>query len=557
MSDIEPTKRARGEGAEASPADSSDGVDGVDGVDTGVLVAARRAKLDALRRELGIEPYGERVDDLVDLATARARFSEAHHVAHAASVAAAKSASAANAASASDGATVRIDDPREVAKVAGRIMQHRDLGKLIFIFLRDHTGDLQISISRSEVDAPTWELAKRLDYGDVVVAEGPIGRTNKGEVCVWARSLSIQAKSLAPPPEKFHGLSDPEIRYRRRYVDMYANPETLRTFSLRSRLVTSVRRYMSTRGFLEVETPMMQPIAGGAAARPFVTHHNALGMPLFLRVAPELYLKRLLVGGMPRVFEINRNFRNEGVDRSHNPEFTMMEAYQAFGDCWTMLELTEGLIHELALETATLEGRGVANGGPVLPFGDLRIDYSRPFTRVRYGDLFERCFGFPMEDEARVRAEATRRHVPDAAKKNHWFIVDFLFEEHAEKLVDRSKPTFITDYPSAISPLTRPNRAMPHLAERWDLFIAGMEIGPAYTELNDPDIQLAKFTEQLAGIDDEAQTFRSLDEDFLEALRVGMPPAGGLGLGIDRVVMLLANQASIRDVILFPLMRPQ
>lgn len=548
-------------------AGAGEGGAGESTADESVLVAARRAKLESLRRDLGLEPYGHRVDGLRDLAGARALFREEHHAAHTAAHAAALSAAkaeaaalAAAAAASAPGATApapalgAVDDPREVVRIAGRIMQHRDLGKLIFIFLRDHTGDLQVSISRSEVEPATWELAKRLDYGDVVVAEGPIGRTNKGEVCVWARTIGLHAKSLAPPPEKFHGLSDPEIRYRRRYVDMYANPETLRTFTLRSRLVTSVRRFMSDRGFLEVETPMMQPIAGGAAARPFVTHHNALGMPLFLRVAPELYLKRLLVGGMPRVFEINRNFRNEGVDRSHNPEFTMMEAYQAFGDCWTMLELTESLVHELACEVA---GTAIDGEGPRLPFGDLVIDYSKPFTRVRYGDLFERCFGFPMEDEAKVRAESQRRHVPEAARKEHWYLVDFLFEEHAEKLVDRTKPTFITDYPSAISPLTRPNRQKPHLAERWDLFIAGMEIGPAYTELNDPDIQLAKFTEQLSGIDEEAQTFRSLDEDFLEALRVGMPPAGGLGLGIDRVVMLLANQASIRDVILFPLMRPQ
>ncbi|MBX3355554.1 MAG: lysine--tRNA ligase [Phycisphaeraceae bacterium] len=542
-----------------APRKSDDGQAGETASEVSVLVAARRAKLEALRRDLGIEPYGQRVDGLVDLATARSRFSEADHHAHTEAVAAAK-----NAAGAPGSVAAAISDPRQVVKVAGRIMQHRDLGKLIFIFLRDHSGDLQVSISRNEVDAAAWELAKHLDYGDLVVAEGPIGRTNKGEICVWAKSLSMHAKSLVPPPEKFHGLSDPEIRYRRRAMDMYANPETMRTFALRSRLVTSVRRFMSERGYLEVETPMMQPIAGGAAARPFVTHHNALGIPLFLRVAPELYLKRLLVGGMPKVFEINRNFRNEGVDRSHNPEFTMMEAYQAFGDCWTMLELTESLIHELAVEVASLGreapdgAKAVAEGdGPVLPFGDLQINYARPFTRVKYGELFERQFGFPMEDERAVRAEAQRRHVSDAARKDHWFLVDQLFEDHAEHLVDRARPTFITDYPSAISPLTRPNRAVPHLAERWDLFIAGMEIGPAYTELNDPDIQLAKFTEQLAGIDEEAQTFRSLDEDFLEALRVGMPPAGGLGLGIDRVVMLLANQPSIRDVILFPLMRPQ
>jgi len=506
-----------------------------EGVDASVLVAARRAKLAALRGEFGVEPYGHRVDGLTELAAARRLFREEAHLAFEAEPS---------------------KETRAVAKVAGRVMQHRDLGKLVFLWLRDHTGDLQVSVSKAQVPPGVWEIAKRLDYGDVVVAEGPVGRTQKGEICIWASAVEIHSKSLAPPPEKFHGLSDPELRYRRRYVDMYANPETVRTFALRSRIVASIRRFMERQGYLEVETPMMQPVAGGAAARPFVTHHNALGIPLFLRVAPELYLKRLLVGGLPRVFEINRNFRNEGVDRSHNPEFTMMEAYQAFGDCWTMLELTESLIHELALQVAEERGTG-AGSGPILPFGELSIDYARPFRRVRYGELFEQSCGFPMEDEAKVRTEAQRRHVPDAAKKDHWLLVDLLFEAHAESLIDRAKPTFITDYPSAISPLTRPNRAAPHLAERWDLFIGGMEIGPAYTELNDPDVQLAKFTEQLAGIDEEAQTFRTVDEDFLEALRVGMPPAGGLGLGIDRVAMLLADQPSIRDVILFPLMRPQ
>ncbi|MFO0828256.1 MAG: lysine--tRNA ligase [Phycisphaerales bacterium] len=519
--------------AEPAPSDGSD------------LVAARREKLRRYRATHGIEPYGQRVDGIVALSEARAKFDEAAHVGYE-----------------STAKTPTPDDRRPRVRVAGRVVQHRDIGKLVFFWLRDHSGDLQVSISKSAVSDRDFDIAKSLDYGDIVVADGPVGRTNKGEICVWASALDIHCKSLAPPPEKWHGLTDPEIRYRKRYVDMYANPEVIRTFESRSRIVSRIRRYMESQGYLEVETPMMQPLAGGAAARPFVTHHNALDMELFLRIAPELYLKRLLVGGMPKVFEINRNFRNEGVDRSHNPEFTAMEAYQAFGDYMTMLELVEGLVHTLACEqwkdrvAAKLATDGTESA-PTLPYGELRIDYRRPFERVTYAALFERACGFPMTDVERVRAKAKQMHVKDVDKLDDWLLVNELFEELAEPLLDPARPTFVLDYPSAISPLTRPSRSDPSVCERWDLFIAGMEIGPAYSELNDPDIQLAKFTEQLKGADDEESTFRSLDEDFLESLRVGMPPAGGMGLGVDRVAMLMTDSPSIRDVILFPLLKKQ
>ena len=506
------------------------------------LEAARRAKLERFRTELKLEPFGSRVEGLVPLAAARAEFREELQV-----------AADAEAAKAKADPSHAPAEPRPVRRVAGRIVQHRDLGKLVFVWLRDHSGDLQVSISKAAVSAGEFELAKALDYGDIVSAEGPVGRTNKGEVCVWARSVTLQCKSLAPPPGKWHGLEDAETRCRRRYMDMWATPRTMATFQARSRIVSVVRRFMEARGFQEVETPMMQPLAGGAAARPFVTRHNALDMQLFMRVAPELYLKRLLVGGMPKVFEINRNFRNEGVDRSHNPEFTALEAYEAFGDCWTMLELTESLVHEAAAEMA--KDRQDAGPGPVLPFGPLRVDYAKPFVRVTFGELFERGAGFGMFDEAKVRAEALKRHVSDAAKLDHWLLVEALFELVGEPLLDPCKPTFVTDWPAAISPLTRPRRDDPRLCERWDLFIAGMEVGPAYTELNDPVIQREKFTAQLAGIDDEESTFRTLDEDFLDALKVGMPPAGGMGLGMDRLVMLLTDSPSIRDVILFPLLK--
>ncbi len=507
------------------------------------LLAARRQKLRFLREELGVDPYGSRVDGLVALSTAREAFDEAAHEARE--------------------ADPESEDRRPEVLVSGRVMQHRDMGKLVFMTLRDHTGDLQVSVSKAECERERFRLAKKLDYGDLVVAGGRMGRTKRGEICVWADRVEIHAKSLAPPPEKWHGLSDPEIRFRRRYVDLHANPEAIRTLQDRAMIVSRMRRFMESRGYLEVETPMMQPLAGGAAARPFVTHHNALDIDLFLRIAPELYLKRLLVGGLPRVFEINRNFRNEGVDRSHNPEFTVMECYQAFGDCWTMLELTESLLHELAVASADdRRARGdEAVGGtpeaPVLPFDGIEVDWARPFVRVTYAELFERGVGVDVRDEAAVREKAAAHGMEDAATLDRWLLANRLFEELAEPLIDPARPTFVTGYPSAISPLTRPDAEDPDFSGRWDVFVAGMEIGPAYTELNDPEIQLAKFTEQLSGADDEDQAFRSLDEDFVDALRVGMPPAGGLGLGVDRIVMLLTGQRTIREVIAFPLMRPE
>ena len=531
--------------AEPTPTATASGTAGT-AVREDPLVAARKEKLARWREEHAISGYGHRIDGLIPLAEARDRFDAA---AHAARVAAVEEAG---------GEESGVADERPEVLVAGRCVQHRAMGRLVFIVLRDETGDLQVSISRSAVDAAAFAVARKLDYGDIVVVGGRMGMTNKGETCVWADRFELHCKSLVPPPEKYHGLADPELRYRHRYVDMYANPETIRTFMARSRILSSMRRILEDRGYLEVETPMMQPLAGGAAARPFATHHNALDLPLFLRIAPELYLKRLLVGGMSAVFEINRNFRNEGVDRSHNPEFTSLEAYRAFGDCWTMLELTEELLHRLATEAVAAGGwQAGPDGGPRIDFGGRSIDWSRPFPRRRYGDLFEEAFGFPMEDEARVREAARAAGLEHAGTMDHWLLVNELYEQRCEPMVDPSRPTFVTDYPAAISPLTRPQEDAPHLAHRWELLCGGMELGTAYTELNDPEIQLRTFTAQLAGADEEETTLRSVDEDFLHALRVGMPPAGGLGLGVDRIVMLMTGAASIRDVILFPLMKPE
>jgi lysyl-tRNA synthetase class 2 len=332
-----------------------------------------------------------------------------------------------------------------------------------------------------------------------------------------------------------------EARYRKRYVDLFANDEVMKVFEARVRIVRAIRAFLDDRGFLEVETPMMQPNPGGAAARPFLTHHNALDTDLYLRIAPELYLKRLLVGGMEKVYEINRNFRNEGISTRHSPEFTMLEVYEAYGDYRTMMELTEALITNVADEIGA--GRSIR-------WGDSEIDLSRPWPRERYADLLERNAGVEFADREGV-LKAAKAHGVDTDKLSLYEAAQELFEETVEKTLVR--PTFVVDYPTAISPLAKVSPSDPEFAERFELFIGGMEIAPAYSELNDPIEQERRFAEQLA---DAAGEWAALDSDFIEALRTGMPPAGGLGIGIDRLVMLFTDSRSIRDVILFPLLRP-
>lgn len=423
--------------------------------------------------------------------------------------------------------------------------------------------DLQVAISKKDCADPGFEVTKLLDLGDVVIVEGPLMKTKAGEITIWASKLEMACKSVAPPPAKWEGLQDVELRYRRRYVDLWANPHTMSDFKLRSKLTSLIRRFLENRGYMEVETPVLQVQAGGAAARPFVTHMNALDIDLFMRVAPELYLKRLLVGGMPRVFEWSRNFRNEGLDKTHNPEFTILELYEAFGDYNTMRELTESLFRECARCVKT-EGIGHQASGTgsdlVLNFGEWTIDFAKPFDVVKYEEVFERALGISMWDSAKVIAEAKKRGLPTHSKEGVAFdpllVVNELFDV-AEESIDPSRPTFVIDYPAALCPLTRPKKGRPEVAERFELFIGGMEMANAYTELNDPDIQEAKFREQLAGIDDEESTFRTFDEDFVNALKVGMPPAGGLGIGIERLLMVMLNQRTIRDVLLFPMMKPE
>jgi len=477
------------------------------------LTEDRRRKL-ARIRELGDNPYGERFEGHIALKRAREQFADT------------------------------ADDAPCHAKIAGRIVFLRDIGKLIFVRLRDWSGELQVGLSKKHLP-DRWDLAKLFEIGDIIGAEGKMGVTKTGELTVWADRTWIMTKSLTPPPEKWHGLTDVELRYRQRYVDLIYNPDVTKMFILRTQLMERIRRFMVHRGFLEVETPMLQALAGGAAARPFVTHHNSLDIDLFLRIAPELYLKRLLVGGLEKVFEINRNFRNEGISTQHNPEFTSMEVYQAFGDYMTMLDLAENLIRDLATAVSA-EG--------VIEWNGHAIDYGRPFRRVTYADLFEQANGLAITEFDKVRARARQLGLKEEGLDD-WLVVNEVFEVTAEKGL--IQPTFVIDYPSAISPLTRAKTDEPDLCERWDLFIGEMEIGPAYTELNDPAVQQARFHQQLEGADPAEQTFRSLDEDFIDALNVGMPPAGGWGIGIDRLMMLLTGSPSIRDVILFPLQRPK
>ncbi|HPD28445.1 MAG TPA: lysine--tRNA ligase [Phycisphaerae bacterium] len=477
---------------------------------------AKRAKL----REMGLDPYGWRYPGVQSVA-------EVLRV----------------------GESLNLGPGRHAegssAKVAGRVVLHRPCGKLIFMTLRDGSGDIQVAVSKSAVDEQAFTVAnKLLNLGDIIGLEGTLGRTKTGEMTVWARSLTVLCKAVQPPPAKWHGLKDIDLRYRRRYVDLFANPAVRETFKKRSLIIDAIRRCLVDRGYFEVETPVLQPIYGGAAARPFITHHNALDMRLYLRISPELYLKRLLVGGMERVFEFSRVFRNEGVDSSHNPEFTLLELYQAYGDYNDMMDITEAMI------AAAIERIG---GGYKRTYGDLELDFTLPWPRRRYADLLEEHAGVKINDIDAVRRKASELGIEHKGMDDA-IVINEVFEATVEpKLI---QPTFVLDYPAPICPLTRRKPDDPNTALRFEAFVAGTELGNAYTELNDPDVQEENFRRSLAG-ERRDETMAVLDEDFILALQYGMPPAGGLGVGIDRLVMLLTNSTSIRDVILFPLQRPK
>ncbi len=468
--------------------------------------------------ERGIDPYGWKFEGVVPNSDIRGRI---------------------------DAAAIEAGQSNEAAstRAAGRIMLRRVMGKLAFLTLRDSTGDLQIGLSKAVVGDDAWEQLKLLDLGDIIGIDGYLGRTKTGEHTVWARTLTVLCKALRPPPEKWHGLTDVDLRYRQRYVDLFANPGVMQTFKQRCLIVEAIRDFMRGRGFLEVETPMLQSIYGGAAARPFTTHHNALDLDLFLRISPELYLKRLLVGGMERVFEINRNFRNEGISPRHNPEFTMMECYQAYGDLSDMMDIVEGMF------ASAIERLG---GGFKRTFRDVELDLTPPWPRRTYAELLRTHAGVELSDAAAVRAKAAEVGI-DGSKMDDAVVANKLFEAMVEEHL--TGPLFVTEYPAALCPLTRRKPGNPSIALRFEAYVAKMEVANAYTELNDPAIQRETLGAQLKGEGDE--TMRVMDDDFINALEHGMPPAGGLGVGIDRLVMLLTNSPSIRDVILFPLQRPQ
>jgi lysyl-tRNA synthetase class 2 len=479
------------------------------------LEKARRDKFDRLVA-LGIDPWGKRFGDVMPIADVRARGEGIDKAAD-------------------DGPTVRV---------AGRIMLLRSAGSLVFIDLHDRTGRLQLMLGKKQVGPEVWKVIDCLDLGDIVGVDGRLGWSKTGEMTVFVSHLEFLTKSLATPPDKYHGLVDPELRQRMRYLDLIHGEGVRDRFVARSRIVEAVRRVLAARGFLEVEGPTLQETAGGAAARPFATHHNALDMPLVLRIALELHLKRLLVGGMERVFELGRVYRNEGVSTRHNPEFTMLEAYEAYGDYGTMMDLTEAIIVEAA-QVAGAPARFEWMGRPV--------DLTPPFRRAKYDDLIREVTGCDPTDPASVAAAAATAGV-ETAGRHPDVIKSDLFEATVEKTLDG--PVFVIDYPASICPLTKRKAGQPNVAERFELYVAGMELANAYTELNDPDLQEELFRTQLAGMAAEESMAR-MDTDFIAALRHGMPPAGGLGIGIDRLVMFLTAAASIRDVILFPIHRPR
>jgi lysyl-tRNA synthetase class 2 len=498
--------------------------------------ASRLEKLRAIEA-LGIDPWGSRFDGAQPIAEIRKLDPDAQ--------------------------------PPVRVRTAGRIILRRIGGKLHWLEIQDWSGQrtqrelkgkghegqtkdawssyIQLMIGKDQVGEQGWALTQLLDLGDLIGVEGEFIRTRTGELTIRADKLTYLGKSLEPHPDKWGGMQEIEFRLRHRYLDLIYNPETLERTLQRINIVRRIRSFLDGQGFKEVDTPTLHAIAGGAAARPFITHHNALDIDLYLRIALELHLKRLLVGGIEKVYEIGRVFRNEGIDATHNPEFTMLELYQAYADYESMMDLTQGMIVASAQE--------VGGGSLRLPCGTRTIDYTPPWDRVPYEKLFQERVGVPMTDPAAVAGVAQQRGLP-VQGKDPAVLVHQLFEMDVEPYLEGlDRPVFVYDYPAALCPLTKRKRGRPEIAERFELYVHGMELANAYTELNDPVMQEATFRQQLAGLPPE-ESMAKMDEDFVRALRHGMPPAGGLGVGIDRLVMLLTNTQTIRDVILFPLLRP-
>ncbi len=438
--------------------------------------------------------------------------------------------------------------------VSGRMMLKRVQGKASFATLQDSTGRMQLWLNDEGIGAQAHESFKHWDLGDILAVEGKLFKTMKGELSVRCSKIRLLAKSLRPLPDKFHGLADQEVRYRQRYVDLIVSEETRKRFAIRSKATNAIRNFMVVNGFLEVETPMLHPIPGGATAKPFITHHNALDQQMFMRIAPELYLKRLIVGGFDRVFEINRNFRNEGISPRHNPEFTMMEFYAAYTDYRWLMDFTENVIRDVALATV---------GTTLLPYQGQIIDVGQAFDRLTIVDAITKYApeyqGTPLNDINFVRQELTKKgvHIGAPHLKNAGLgaLQLALFEETAESLL--IQPTFIIDYPIEVSPLARASDTQPEITERFELFMTGREIANGFSELNDPEDQAQRFQSQVAAKDAGDEEAMFYDADYIRALEYGMPPTGGCGIGIDRLMMLLTDSASIRDVILFPALKKE
>jgi lysyl-tRNA synthetase, class II len=446
-----------------------------------------------------------------------------------------------------------LEAERPETITAGRILAIRAFGKANFLVLSDGHAKLQVYIRQDSMPELDFRIYKLLDFGDWVGVEGRLFRTKTNELTIWASRLHFLSKCLLPLPEKWHGLTDVETRYRQRYLDLIVNPDSRRVFETRSKVVAAIREFMTARGYLEVETPMMQPIAGGAIARPFVTHHNTLDMPLYLRIAPELYLKRLTVGGLERVFEINRNFRNEGISTQHNPEFTMMEFYEAYSDYHALMTMTEEMI-------ATAARR--ATGGEEVTFGEHRISLKAPFVRLSLREaardaasrrLHREVAEADLRDRDRAAATAKELHVEIDPGFGAGKITTAIFEALCEDTL--VQPTFVYDFPTEVSPLSKQKPDDPDTVERFELYIGGFEVANAFSELNDPVEQRRRFEAQLTDRARGDLEAHAMDEDYIRALEYGLPPTGGEGVGIDRLVMILTNSPSIRDVILFPLMR--
>lgn len=433
--------------------------------------------------------------------------------------------------------------------IAGRIMSKRGMGKASFCDIQDRDGRIQLYVKMDEVGAEVYEDFKKYDIGDIVGVKGEVFKTHKGEISIKVKEITLLSKSLQPLPEKWHGLKDMDLRYRQRYVDLIVNPEVRRTFVIRSNIIKAIREFLDKRGFLEVDTPLLNTIAGGAAARPFITHHNTLDIDLYLRIAPELYLKRLIVGGMEKVYEMGRMFRNEGMSIKHNPEFTMMEVYEAYTDYKGMMELAESLISSVALKVL-----GTTN----ITYQGQEINLTPPWERMTMMEAVKKYTGIDFDqvkDDEEACSIATEKKLNINGKMTRGEILNLMFEEFVEP--NLIQPTFIYDYPVEVSPLTKRKPDKPDFTERFEIFITGREMGNAYSELNDPIDQRERFENQMKKREAGDEEANMLDEDFLNALEYGMPPTGGLGIGIDRLIMLLTDSYSIRDIILFPTMKPK